>query len=136
MLTADRVHLWSDGSVKDEKGAHAYTLRTQNDHERLCITGTAMTPADIVSLTSLRTKHYGALGVVVITTCLLIIHRVTDETNSITHHIDSTTVKDGLSKRMNTLKMSDHSLGGTDYDVWAETDTLLKNPKMMIRYEL
>ena len=65
MLTADSVHSWSDGTVKDEKGAHAYTLRTQNDDERFSITGTAMTPADIVSLTSLRTEHYGALGVVV-----------------------------------------------------------------------
>ena len=78
-------------------------------------------------MTSLRTEHFGALGVIVIVMCLLKIHGVTEAINSITHHIDSTTVKDRLNKWMNTMAMSDHSLGGTDYDVWAETDALLKN---------
>lgn len=129
------VHSWSDGTVKDEKGAHAFTLRPWNDDNRTSITDTAMTPSDLVSLTSLRTEYYGALGVVAIVTCLLKIHGVTELINSITHHIDSTTVRDRLNKRLNTMVMSDHILGGTDYDVWAETDALLRNPLIMLRYE-
>ena len=120
-------HSWSDGTVKDHEGAHAYTLRTRNDNENTSIKGTAMTPSDPTSLTSLRTEHFGALGVVVIAICLIKIHGAHDTTQRITHHIDSTTVRDRLNKKMNPMTMSDHSLGGTDYDVWAETAELLKN---------
>ena len=73
------VHAWSDGTVKHAKGAHAYTLRTKNDDENKCVTGTAMTPIDLSSLNSLRTEHYGALGVAVIMYCLAKIHRKRSE---------------------------------------------------------
>lgn len=49
MMNTVEVHSWSDGTIKDDKGAHTYTLYTSNDDNRTCITGTAMTPSDIVS---------------------------------------------------------------------------------------
>ena len=90
-----------------------------NDNDGTSIMGTAMTPSDPTLLTSLRTEHFGALGVVVVATCLMRIHGVHETIQCITHHIDSTTARDRLNKKMNTITMSDHSLGGTDYDVWA-----------------
>ena len=134
-MNRQEVHAWSDGTVKDVKGAHAFILCPMNDDANTIIVGTEMTPADPVSLTSLRTEHYGALGVAVLVTCLIHIHGVTIPLQSMTHHIDSTTVRDRLNKRQNTLMMSDKELSGTDYDVWAETDNLLKNPLLTIRYE-
>ena len=106
-----------------------------NDDASTIVVGMEMTPADPVSVTSLRMEHYGALGVAVIITCLIHIHGVTTPLQSMIHHIDSTTVCDRLNKRQNTLLMRDSELSGTDYDVWAETDNLLKNPLLNIRYK-
>ena len=33
----DTIHAWSDGSVKDNNGAHAYTIRTSDDNPDHCI---------------------------------------------------------------------------------------------------
>ena len=97
-MKQQEVHTWSDGTVKDVKGAHAFTLCPMNDEAINIIMGTEMTPADPVTLTSLQTEHYGALGVAVIVTCLTQIHGVTTPLKSMTHHIDSTTVRDRLNK--------------------------------------
>ena len=110
----------------DRKYTHAFTLCLMNDDASTIVVGMEMTPADPVSVTSLRMEHYGALGVAVIITCLIHIHGVTTPLQSMIHHIDSTTVCDRLNKRQNTLLMRDSELSGTDYDVWAETDNLLK----------
>ena len=119
-----------DGMVKHAKGAHAYTLGTKNDDEHKCVTGTAMTPSDLSSLTSLRTEHYGALGVAVIMYCLAKIHRVKrSEAITIYHHIDNITVRDRLNK-----KIMERSLGGTDYDVWSQTTQLLRILPITITY--
>ena len=72
--------------------------------------------------------------VIAIPVCLIKIHGVHATTQCITHHIDSTTVRDRLNKKMNLMIMTDHSLGGTDYDVWAETAELLKHPNITIQY--
>ena len=52
-MKRQEVHAWSDGTVKDVKGAHAFTLCPMNDDAITKIVGTEMTPADPVSLTSL-----------------------------------------------------------------------------------
>ena len=129
------VHSWSDGTVKDEKGAHAYTIRPSNDDDKKSVVGTGMTPSDVTSLTSLRTEHYGALGVVIVVICLIKIHGIKEPIKGITHHIDSLTVRDRLQKRMNPYTMNDKTLGGTDFDVWAETDKLLREPNIIITYQ-
>ena len=129
------VHSWSDGTVKDAKGAHAYTIRPSNDDDKKSVVGTGMTPSDVTSLTSLRTEHYGALGVVIIVTCLIKIHGIKEPIKGITHHIDSLTVRDRLQKRLDPYTMNDKTLGGTDFDVWAETDKLLREPNIIITYQ-
>ena len=94
LIHTSDVHSWSDGTVKDAKGAHAYTFRPSNDNDKKSVVGTGMTPSDVTSLTSLQTEHYGALGVVIIITCLIKIHSIKEPIKGITHHIDSLTVRD------------------------------------------
>ena len=58
---------WSDGSVTDGVGAHAYTLHfrcTGNDN---AITGDAVTPGHPSTISSLRSEHYGTIAILLIT---------------------------------------------------------------------
>jgi hypothetical protein len=64
------VAAWTDGTVKDGKGAHAYAIRSISDSPSQCIEGKSMTPGDPRTSSSLRTEHYGALATVLLLQCI------------------------------------------------------------------
>ena len=50
---------WTDGTVKDGKGAHAYTIRPQAPNTPgLSIEGKSMTPGNPRTISSLQPEHY------------------------------------------------------------------------------
>ena len=53
------IRMWSNGTVKDGIGAHAYTLRTNCDDDDSAILGDATTPGNPSDISSLRTESYG-----------------------------------------------------------------------------
>ena len=90
--SGNTFHAWSDGMVKNGKGAHAYTIRTLNDDPQECLEGSSMTPGDPKSMRSLRTEHFGAFGIVVVVQIVCIRHSVTATTGYINFFIDNDTV--------------------------------------------
>jgi len=64
--TGNTISAWSDGTVKNGKGAHAYTIRTGTDDPQECLEGSSMTPGDPKSICSLRTEHFGAFGIALV----------------------------------------------------------------------
>ena len=89
------VEAWTDGTVKDGKGAHAYTIRTITDSPSQCIEGKSMTPGDPRTISSLRTEHYGALATVLLLQCIWNTHQTSEsEGGKVKIHIDNSTVID------------------------------------------
>jgi hypothetical protein len=109
---------WTDGSVKDKIGAHAYTIRVENDKDEYCLSGTGSIPGDDSSLTSLRAEHYGVLAVIVLVEILTIIHGQRD-TSTHRHYTDSKAV---LTRLQEWTYMTDSQYDCTDYDVWKATE--------------
>ena len=56
---------WSDGTVKQGEGAHAYTLRTSSNDPKECSEGSSMTPGDPPTICSLGTEHYRAFAIAI-----------------------------------------------------------------------
>ena len=61
----DRIHRYIDGLVAEGLGAHAYTIRPKCKKSDLAIVGTAMSPGDPATTSSLRPEHYGELCIAV-----------------------------------------------------------------------
>jgi hypothetical protein len=116
---------YTDGTVKDTIGAHAYTIRPghahtirpENDKDEISLQGTGGTPGDSTSMTSLRAEHYSIFVTVILLDIITLVHGHT-HTGEHTHYTDSKTVIDRL-KGMTymTNKMYD----STDFDIWKET---------------
>ena len=113
------LHCWSDGSVDKGIGAHAYTIQTYCTGNDKAISGDAATPGHPGTISSLRSEHYGALAILILT--LVIEWKYNIRTNGfILLHIDNTEVvnrvKYGVDERMSADKHSK-----TDFDVWYES---------------
>jgi len=115
---------WSDGTVKQGEGAHAYTLRTSSDDPRECSEGSSMTPGDPSTICSLRTEHYGAFAIALIAHIICIRHTITETTGCLNFYMDNDTVikrlKYGVLSEMGATKYCK-----TEFDVWAETVKIL-----------
>ena len=61
------IRMWSDGTVKNGIGAHAYTLRTNCADDDNAILGDATTPGNPSYISSLRQESYGALACMILT---------------------------------------------------------------------
>ena len=57
-----RETLYTDGTVEEGCGAHAYTLRTDTDDDSEVVSGAAPTWGDPVTISSLRTEHFGVFA--------------------------------------------------------------------------
>ena len=113
---------YSDGTVLDECGAHAYTLRCLSDIANLSITGGAPSCGDPQTISSLRTEHYGFLA---IATCVWILckrYNVTD--GHFTSAVDNSAVVTRITSGLDGLETASRYLT-TDYDLWKETLDLL-----------
>ena len=109
------IHAWSDGTVKNGKGAHAYTIRTLHDDPQECPQGSSMTPEDPKSMCSLRTEHFRTFGIALVVQ-ICIRHYVTSTKGYINFFIDNDTVikrlRQGVMPEMGSTKHCK-----TDYDI-------------------
>jgi hypothetical protein len=108
---------YTDGTVKTNIGAHAYTIRTSTDVEATCLYGTAGTPGDSTTMTSLRAEHYGIFATVILVDLITLVHGHRTISQHI-HYTDSQSVIDRLQK---FTYMTDRQYDTTDFDIWMET---------------
>ena len=126
-LTNSMTKSWTDGTVKDRIGAHAYTIRPSDDCERKSIRGAGGTPGDSNTMTSLRAEHFGVLVVIILLDVVTIIHGNTTKGKHC-HYTDSKTV---IMRVENEEYMSDKKYDSTDYDIWKETVNAVSNAKLV-----
>ena len=124
LRSGNTVKCWSDGSVKNGIGAHAYTLRTKCDDDDLAISGDATTPGHPDDISSLRSESYGGLACLILTWALEYKYEIVTG-GYVLLHIDNEEVvkriKYGVPDAMAAEKFTK-----TDFDVWNEASELTK----------
>ena len=122
---------WTDGTVKDKVGAHAYTIRPKNDCEEYSIRGAGGTPGDSKTMTSLRAEHYGVFVVIILLDIVTLIHGH----NAKGKHHHFTDSKSVITRVQNEDYMTDRKYDSTDYDIWQESVQALECARL-IKIEL
>ena len=118
------IHAYLDGSVAVVKSAHAYTIRPECGTKQFTIVGTALSPGDPDTISSLRLEHYGGMSILIWMWMLEQKFRPI-QTGSMHCHIDSNTVVKRLSKGMPPSETPKTSLV-TEFDLWIESATIMK----------
>jgi hypothetical protein len=116
---------YTDGTVKNSIGAHAYTLRSKDDRDESCFSGTGRTPGDSTTMTSLRAEHYGVFASIVLLDIITLVHGH-DIKGTHVHHTDSKAVIDRL---QGNIYMTERQYDSTDYDIWKETEEAIRRAK-------
>jgi hypothetical protein len=119
---------YTDGTVKDSIGAHAYTIVPNNDDEDISLRGAGGTPGDSTSMTSLRAEHYGIFVTVILLDIITLIHGHT-QVGTHYHYTDSKAVIDRLQTE---YYMTDRRYDTTDFDIWKETEQAIKHARWII----
>ena len=127
-LQRSETNSWTDGTVKNNIGAHAYTIRTKDEIEENCISGSGGTPGDPTTMTSLRAEHFGVLVVIVLLDIVTIINGNSKQGKH-SHYTDSKSV---IMRLQECKYMTDRQYDSTDYDIWKETEAAIIEAKMVI----
>ena len=122
-LQHSQTKSWTDGTVKDNIGAHAYTIRTADDNEEKSIRGSGGMPGDPMTMTSLRAEHFGVLVVIAMLDIVTIIHGNKNILGKHTHYTDSKAV---ITRLQEYQYMTDKQYDCTDYDVWKATEEAMQ----------
>jgi hypothetical protein len=128
---------YCDGTVKDAKAAHSYTVRAPDDNNDLCIHGSAITPGHPETLCSLRPEHFGLFAIAIHLVIICEFHDIQASSNSYVHvviHIDNKAV------RQRSPTGIPNNMKGTsrvcpDYDVWSETMKILHRLPITVAIE-
>ena len=125
LRASEQIHGYIDGSVADGLGAHAYTIRPHCETSDLAIVGTAMSPGDPDTISSLRPEHYGGLCIAV---WLWIIEQKYGPipSGAFTCHVDNDAVVKRINKGRPALDVPTNMLV-TNYNLWIETADVLDN---------
>ena len=126
-LQTSETASWTDGTVKHNIGAHAYTIRTKDENEENCISGSGGTPGDPTSMTSLRAEHFGVLVIIVLLDIVTLIHG-NSKKGKHAHYTDSRTV---IMRLQETEYMTDRQYDSTDYDIWESTAEAIREAGMV-----
>ena len=123
-IAAGNLTIYSDGTVLNGCGAHAFTLRTESDHDNEAVTGSAPTNGDPDTISSLRPEHFGFLAGVLVTWVVVKKYQISQG------HIHAAVDNMAVVQRMNDG--IDPEVGhkqhlATDYDVWKETEQILQS---------
>ena len=121
-IASGTATLYSDGTVEEGCGAHAYTLRTPCDNPANAITGAAPTSGDPDTISSLRTEHFGALAGLV--WVWILVKKFAMEEGHVNGAIDNMTVMNRLNEGLDNSREYKTHLS-TDIDVWKDTEDLL-----------
>ena len=122
-LMDGRGTMYTDGTVDRGCGAHAYTLRTDNDAEDEALSGAAPTWGDPDTINSLRTEHFGVLAGLLWT--WLLVRKYEVEHGIIEGLVDNITVVHRVNDGMDTDTSPKETIA-SDCDVWDETMALLQ----------
>ena len=117
-IRSQTVMIYSDGTVDEGCGAHAYTLQTPCDTPKLAIVGAAPTWGDPATISSLRAEHFGALAGLLWTWILVQKYHVTE--GEIQGAVDNLTVVNRLNEGIDEGAGHKKHLN-TDIDVWMES---------------
>ena len=114
---------WSDGSVADGIGAHAYTLRTRCTGNDNAITGDAATPGHPDTISSLRSEHFGALAILILLLAVEWKYSI-ESTGFLLIHIDNMEVVNRIKYGVDEC-FSAEKHAKTDFDVWNESHHII-----------
>ena len=121
---------YSDGTVDEGYGAHAYTVQPECDNSKLAITGAAPTCGDPETISSLRTEHFGALaGILWI---WILTQKYDIDSGTFEGTIDNITVVNRLNDGADTDDGHTKQLRA-DMDVWTESYEVLN--KLPLQYK-
>ena len=116
--------MYSDGTVDNGCGAHAYTLRTSCKDPDCAITGAAPTRGDPETIISLQTEHFGALaGFLWI---WILVKKYEINGGQVDGAMDNLTVVNRINDGLDESRGHKQHLS-TDLDIWKETVDLLSN---------
>ena len=121
-IAHNHATLYSDGTVEEGCGVHAYTLRTPCDDPASGITGAAPTSGDPETISSLRTEHFGALAGFLLTWILVRKYKI--HSKRVQGAIDNLTVVNRINDGLDTYGNHKQHLS-TDINVWRETEDIL-----------
>ena len=129
---SNEIHAYLDGSVALSKGAHAYTIRPDCETNELSIIGTAPSPGNPETISSLRPEHYGGMSTII---WVWILERKFGpiKTGCVHLHIDNDTVIKRLSRGMPPSDTPKTSLV-TDFDLWMESATIMTQIECRLRF--
>jgi ribonuclease HI len=119
---------YTDGTVKDNIGAHAFNIRTADDKDGKSINGASGTPGDSSTMTSLRAEHYGVFTSIILMDIITLVHGHTVAGRHM-HYTDSQAVIERITK---THYMTDKQYDTTDYDIWKETEDAIQKATNVI----
>ena len=125
------IQLYLDSSVADGLGADAYTLRPACEQDNHATVGTAISPGDTETISSLQPEHYGGLCIAM--WLWMLEQRFGLLPGTFHCHIDNITVVKRLTQGRPLMVVTTHSLV-TDYDLWVETVEILENIQCKKRF--
>ena len=123
------VQMWSDGTVKNGIGAHAYTLRTQCEDHEDAILGDASTPGNPNDISSPRPESDGGLACMIMTWAIE--YKYETSGGYILLHIDNEEVVNRLKYGVPDAMAAKKSTK-TDFDVWFESSKLASHLKSTV----
>ena len=122
LRAGNTIRAWSDGSVANGIGAHAYTLRTNCTGDDRAITGNATTPGHPDTISSLQAEHFGAMAISLIVLAIEWKYSIGD-TGFLLLHVDNTEVVNRIKYGVNRHMSADNH-AKTDFDIWNETHVI------------
>ena len=114
---------YSDEAVDLSCGAHAYTLRKDDDNDALALSGAAPIVGDPETISSLQTDHFGVLAGLL--WMWILTKKYNIQNGRISGVVDNITVVDQITEGIDTDDNKNKHLSA-DHDFWVETSTLLK----------
>ena len=133
ILKEGQLYAGSDGSVKDEKGSHAYGFTSGREKE-VIFGGAAMTPGSQEEMSSLRAEHCGAISILLILYAIQI-HMGNDRVSS-TYEVDIWIDNAEVLSRGQNTGYKDGIKGHLvlDYDMWSIMNMLQKKIVFTLRW--
>ena len=122
-IETGNLTIYSDGTILNGCGAHAFTLHTDTDRDDTAVTGSALTRGDPDTLSSLLTEHFGYLAGVLVTWVVVQKYQVSQ--GHIQGAVDNMTVVQRMNDGIDP-EVGHKQLLATDYDVWKETEHILR----------
>ena len=122
-IAEGQATMYTDGTVDEGCGAHAYTIRTDTDDDAEALSGPAPMWGDPETISSLRTEHFGVLAGLL--WAWLAMKKYEIDQSILEGTVDNVIVVNRINDGQETDPDSKLSIA-SDRDVWDETNILLQ----------